>query len=512
MKRMEIRNDLYCPFCGNKGMRPYADSHRAQSGKRRYCCTGCKRRTTGPLYSEPQLLPKTKITQLRKYRFFVITSAVNDTPLVTAEHETFKRIAEENGGCYLIIPGVYKNPDLKHQGVINNYTWPKEIEPHVCNVNFKLNKSIIIRGQTRIQYTAINPLSGMNHASGGESEIYAHPQVAMEMIATPKNALPKMLHTTGTISAANYGDSKQAQKAEFHHSISAVIVELEGDNFYPREIHFDGTGAYDLDRYYTPDGYTSGHRVAGIVYGDIHARSLRQRIKTLMRHVEHRLNPEKQVFHDVHDNHIGGHHKDGDVLFYLKKAADGELSIENELMLSVEFLNGYDGAYIVDSNHHRHIDQWFNRFNPKNDPLNAPLYFNLAELATRDIKSGGTGEDLFKLFIRDRCSVPLNFVDCDDSFYIRKIDCSQHGDRGANGSRGSAKSFSKTGHKTMIGHSHTPRIEKGCYQVGIASPDLEYAKGLSSWMNTHGIIYDNGKRALFNIVNDKLSPSMRRIQ
>ena len=145
-------------------------------------------------------------------------------------------MAKELDACYLIIPGVYKNPDLKHQGVIKNYSWPKEIYDHVCNVNFKLNKSIKIQGLTRIQYTVINPLAGMNHAGDIQSEIYGHPQMAMQMVATAQNSLPKMLHTTGSISVKNYGGSQRAQKAEFHHTIGALFIELEGDKFWPTQL------------------------------------------------------------------------------------------------------------------------------------------------------------------------------------------------------------------------------------------------------------------------------------
>jgi len=504
----EVRHDLFCPFCGECGMRPLSD--KAQSGRKRYNCIHCHKRSTQPLYSKPQVLPKTKITEIKKHKFFVITSAVNDTPIVEAAHETFQQIAEANNGCYLVIPTVYKNPDLMHQGINHAFTWPQEILPFLCNANVKLNENIVIKGETRIQHTVINPLAGLNHAGSAASEVYAHSQVAMQMIATPRNELPKMLHTTGTISQPNYGGSVRAQKAKFHHSISALIIEVEGDKFWPRQVHFDGEGAHDLNRYYTPDGYTEGWPVAALVYGDGHLFGLEPKIDSLLKYVNKKLEPDYKVFHDLHDQHIGNHHCKDDVIKLLSQSLKGNLSVRDELMLSVKYLNKHPEAYIVDSNHHRHLDQWFNRFIPKRDPLNAPLYFELAELLQEDLKTGGDG-NLFRVFVHKYCDSEVNFVDCNERFLIRDIDCSQHGDRGPNGARGSAKGFAASGSKTMIGHSHTPRIEKGCYQVGTMTTNLDYAKGLSSWCNTHGIIYDNGKRALFNIIKNKLSPSMRRM-
>ena len=52
----------------------------------------------------------------------------------------------------------------------------------------------------------------------------------------------------------------------------------------------------------------------------------------------------------------------------------------------------------------------------------------------------------------------------------------------------------------IIGHSHTPGINKGVYQVGHSTDGMNYAKGHSGWMNTHCVIYPNGKRSLIHIL------------
>jgi predicted RNA-binding Zn-ribbon protein involved in translation (DUF1610 family) len=505
----EFNENLYCPECGNRGLAKLAKSHSAQSGKRRYRCRACGHRTTSPLDIEPQILPRTKVKDLKGYKFFVITSAVNDTDIVEPAHEIFKAIAEANGGKYLVIPGVYKNPDLFHQGARASYRWPESILPHICNSNIDLNSSIRIRGKTTIAYTAKNPLSGRANSGDSRSEIYGHPQVEMELVATPKEELPKMLRTTGTISKKNYSHSARGQDAEFHHSVSAVIVELEGSKFWTREIHFDGEGVYDLDRYYTLGSVETGNEVEAIVYGDVHVQALDPKIKSLVHgDIDRLLRPTKRVFHDIHDHHIGSHHAKGDVLFYLQKASEGRLSIRDELQLSVDYLKDFPGAYIIDSNHHRHLDRWFNSFKPSSDPTNAELHFELGSMAVQAIAEGRT-PNLFQLYLEKYCPVELNFVDPNKIFSVAGIDCSQHGDRGASGARGNIKSFARSGYKMMVADSHKPGIHKGCYQVGVMSLSLGYAVGLGAWMNTHGVIYKNGKRALVHIVNGKLSPSMR---
>jgi hypothetical protein len=87
---------------------------------------------------------------------------------------------------------------------------------------------------------------------------------------------------------------------------------------------------------------------------------------------------------------------------------------------------------------------------------------------------------------------------------VCSIELGFHGDVGINGSRGDIKSLAKLSDKMVIGHSHTPGIYEGCYQVGLsAMKNLEYKKGPSSWMQTHCIIYPDGKRTLINIINGK---------
>ena len=511
---LETREDLFCPVCGTQGMRPL--ERKAESGKTRYKCVGfqgergCGFRTTTALYTPPQLLPKPKVSEIKKYKRFIITSAVNDTPLAGEAHKTFERMARELNACYLVIPGRYKNPNMLNQGIQHNYTWPEEVLPYICNADVELNKNLVIRSLFPIQYAAINPLSGMNHAGDIRSEIFGHPQIAMQMVATAKNELPKMLHTTGSISVKNYSSSKQGKKAEFHHQIGALFIEVEGDKFWPTQLRFDGEGVYLFNRFYTPRSSRKAKSVPAIVFGDTHVRWLSHKVKGQLDAVRDSLKPMTEVYHDLHDQHIGSHHNENNINFNLRKSIQKEFSVRDELMMSVNFLKNKPNAVIIDSNHHRHLDQWFNRFKPKNDHVNLELYYELGALMRDDLKSGGDG-NLFRLFIEKYCKTPVQFVNGNESYEIEGIDCSQHGDIGPNGSRGSAKSFSKTGHRTIIGHSHTPGIEKGCYQVGTSTTDLEYAVGYSSWMNTHCIIYPNGKRGLFSLVKDKLSPMMRSL-
>lgn len=67
---------------------------------------------------------------------------------------------------------------------------------------------------------------------------------------------------------------------------------------------------------------------------------------------------------------------------------------------------------------------------------------------------------------------------------------------------GSLKGYGKIGVKTVTGHTHSPGIRDGAYQVGGSTRlGLAYLRGPSSWLHTHCAIYANGKRSLINIID-----------
>jgi len=84
------------------------------------------------------------------------------------------------------------------------------------------------------------------------------------------------------------------------------------------------------------------------------------------------------------------------------------------------------------------------------------------------------------------------------------IELGMHGDKGANGSRGSLAQFARTGRKCVIGHSHVAGIVEGAYQVGVMGAlDMGYNEGQSSWSHSNVVVYPNGKRAVLTIWNGR---------
>ena len=490
---------LYCPACGEQRLY-IKGGDVAQSGRKRYMCQACGARTTKPLDHAPQRLPEFK--KQPGCRRFIITSAVNDTPVVRPALDTYRHMADAYGAQLVVVATLYRNPDAVRHGFLESVTWPAEVLPYICDREFSINRNLVVRGDSRIRVTAINPLAGANHAGAMRSEIFGHPQVAMELVPTPKNSIPKMLTTTGTVSQANYGGSFSAKKAEFHHSISALLVEVVGDKFWCRRLGWDGQGVQDLKTYWTPDGEQRPAEVEAVVYGDIHEDVLEPGERRQLMSIIAGMGARYNVLHDLLDMHSGSHHTEGQPLHYLHAK---HKNIRQELDGAVEFLRRVPGAVVVESNHHDHLDQWFNRYNPRRPDHNLPLYYELAHLSA----TAGPGS-LFRLYCQAR-GVDCQWTNANDEFEVAGRDLSQHGHRGPNGARGSAKAFAKTGRKTVIGHSHTPREEKGSMQVGTAGMSHEYATGYSSWAVAHAVGYPNGKWTLIFSVGGKLSPMVEAV-
>jgi hypothetical protein len=189
------------------------------------------------------------------------------------------------------------------------------------------------------------------------------------------------------------------------------------------------------------------------------------------------------------------------------KFATSNDSIQDELDLTLNYLEETTPKgtknIIVPSNHIDHLTRWLNECDPKIDMENAKIYHRIMFSMLDEIDEGRGIKNPFELYA-SHCDIScdMKFLTRSESFKIHGIEVAVHGDKGVNGSRGSRKQYAGIPSKVIIGHSHSPGISQGCYQVGTSSElNLEYNDGPSSWLNTHCLIYRNGKRQLVNIIN-----------
>lgn len=461
---------------------------------------------------------------LKSGKRYVVTAAQNATPIHEGFFSALLNYCEHNDAQLLVVPYRYKNPTSVFDDADMEY-WDEKIVPYMLDKQIKVCKHLQIMGHIKIQPTAIQPLYGFDSYTGLDSAIIGHPKVQLKTIATPSQSLPKILVSTGAVTLPNYSDSKAGFRGMFHHSYAAMVVEIDEDDiFHLRHIHGNReTGAfYDLDKYYTVNDITSGHRISALVTGDSHALFLDPEVEsatyTENDSIVNLLNPESLILHDVLDGYsISHHHKYNDIVKYGKHHFDRG-NIEKELQITADFIDriSKEGmkTYIVKSNHDEHFDRWLGESEPKIDPENARFYHYMKYHQYDSIKPTNTGFssiDPFEFW----CNNPdkerglekkhlVKILGRDESLMINNIELSFHGDKGSNGARGSVMNLSKIGPKLIIGHSHSPSIYEGAYQVGTSSYlDLEYKSGADSWLHTHCIVYPDGKRTLINVIMGK---------
>jgi hypothetical protein len=313
----------------------------------------------------------------------------------------------------------------------------------------------------------------------------------------------------------------------FHHSFAAVVVELDEDDsiFHVRHIHADEiTGAfYDLNRYYSDGKSEQIAGVAAIITGDTHAEFVDEKVVRATYKGEGSmvevLNPEINVYHDLTDFYARNHHHEGNDIISIGKHRYGRNNVEDGLQMAADFIDENSRPntwnYVVKSNHDEAFDKWLQRCDPKIDPENAQFFHWMKYNQAKHIQMTKTGFDSIDPF-EFWCNNPdrqtglknkkkTKFLGRGKPLTVNGVELGFHGDFGLNGARGSSKSFSKIGTKTVIGHGHYPEIYEGCYRVGVSARlDLEYQKGqCSNWMHTHCVVYPDGKRTLINIIKGK---------
>ena len=493
----------------------------SESKHQRYRCRMCTFRTTGnddgALGYDPELTKSNTQTLQAAIKAgakrFIITSAQNNTR-VNADFLTALERYSRKWSCPLVvIPVSYKNPSAFTGGQEFKKTWHSSVEPYLVDDNVHLGGGVEIAADTKIAATAVNPISGMHTVGGHRWQIIGHAQVAMEPVGAPAGVRPKRVYSTGSVTHRNYSRSKIGKIAEFHHTACALVVEVSGTQAFVRQLAWGNGCFYDLAGgqllKYTPEKVTNGERALALTTGDEHVRfhdKAVRRATYATGGIAEVVKPAHLVRHDVLDGYAGSHHHRHDPLTQFKKRANGGDCYRAELDQVVDFINDTTpkGAVniMVDSNHHDHLQQFLNKADANVDHTNAVF---IAEMQAKQRRAVLAGEDHrpLMLFCDGKVTAPIKWLGRSKPFVIKGVDYSQHGDVGVNGSRGSAAGLAKTTYKMTIGHSHTPRICKGVYQVGKSATRLEYEKGLQTQGQTHCVQYANGKRTLVDIFAGK---------
>lgn len=510
-----------CPKCG----KPMVLGPKASSGKTRWMCIGPRPERTYCYSTTDPTAPAKSVRRAPKFaqqltgaEIVVITAAQNATPVHAGFFAALQGYCKARGARLVVVPLRYKNPTSRWTGSQRNEeVWAPEVEPFLHNKRSKLNANLVLMGDVKVQPTAVTPLTGFEALTHGESGILAHTKLQLRTIATPQSKLPKILTTTGAVTVPNYTDSRAGKQGAFHHTLGACVVEISGKTFHMRQINAKNDGSFiDLDREYLPSGSNrKAARALALVTGDTHVDFADPAVVEATygkNGIVAMLRPQHLVYHDLLDGYAVNPHHGSNVFSAIAKLQDGRQNIAREVERACLFVKEHTPldsyAVIVPSNHDDFLRRWIVNTDWRNDPHNALFYLQTAQVMVEQTiltPSGVKHPSPFVYWARhilrdmgDR----LKALDCDESLMLAGVELGMHGDRGPNGARGSVMNLRRLGVKSIIGHSHTPGIEEGCYQVGTSTKlRLEYNAGPSSWLNTHCVLYANGKRSLINIIN-----------
>lgn len=520
-----------CPKCGGKLKR----NGTTPAGKQRWACrkiTGNSRgghldqycyATTRPESKQVRVQsgkgeaaapPRVFKRKLKPTKRYIITAAQNATPVHEAFWEGLQTAAKHSGAELLVIPLRYRNPTSKWLKTDEEDDWwASAVMPYLWNVRKSLCANLAVLGDIKIQPTAVEPLTGLEGFSGTESSIVGHTKLALRTVPTPGHRMAKILTTTGACTVRNYSDTRAGKHGEFHHTLAACLVEIEGDKFWLRHLNADKHGAFtDLDKRFIGNMVRDAEPPAAIILGDTHVDftdPLVDRATFGRGGLVPSLKPERIVWHDLLDAYSCNPHHRGNPFNAIAKLSSGLDDVQGEVMRAIDFVikrTGDAKSFIVSSNHDDMLHRWILSHDWKADPRNAAFYLETALAMARGTTMGEGGTEYPRPFKYWVDSMQLRNITClgGEDLVVAGVLLSMHGDRGPNGARGSIKNLRRIGSKSVIGHSHSPGISEGTYQVGTSSKlRLEYNGGPSGWLNTHCVLHADGKRQLITIIEGR---------
>lgn len=458
---------------------------------------------------------------VKKYKRFVITTAVTGCNVHQASLDAVKNFCKRNKAKLLILP--CSDPASRR----GRSKWELDGNLDKKSIVFKdlkLNNKFFL-STIKLSAKHINPLTGLSRiGQRSGSFCYASPKQSLEYVAnSAAKKQPRALMTTGAITkpqynTAMYMSERTAYIAEHDHVLGAVIVEIVDDRFfYFRQIQMElKTGAfYDLDTKYLANGKIKkyngkDHRADLVQLGDYHVGDTDPLAKEVGRQLCDLVKPKYLTVEDFLNGHSINHHEEGKLITQSKSVEKAFHVLDTELQANateLEELMGWNVGQVVVKygNHEDFLFRYLNNGNFFRDKVNFKRAINLSnavlnygwenpfEYAMRE--EFGIGEDDRVKFLQD----------CDDSFVLNGIENGAHGDKGPNGSRAPGLAgLEKCYGACNVGHTHSAGILRGVFRVGTSSYlKVSYNKGPSSWTQTHLIQHANGSRQLINCIEGK---------
>ena len=446
--------------------------------------------------------------EIKKYKKFVVTTAVMGKAAYKPFLDSVKNYAERNNALLLVLPC----EDVASRG---KKAAPIELSPELKDfkVVFKdtyLNRNLCLCA-LKISAKQINPLTGLDRlaVSREASIMVASPKVFLKYIPNMHYDVPPALMTTGAITENNYDNDKYMSKrtstlAENDHAYGVVIVERESDNiFHFRHAQASKGGTLtDMGIEYLPDGSTRVMTDTVMVVGDSHVGYHDKELHEKVMELAEKVNVKTAVLHDVFNGSSISHHDVGKAITKAQKAQEGRLGLELECVAVKNYIRDIESrgieVILPMANHHSHLLKYLEQGRYVDDPMNHKFSLKLAAVAVDGINPLKYAIESLLGYKKDR----VKWLETDRSCKFYGVEVSQHGDKGPNGSRGGGlAAFEKGIGNCVTAHTHTASILRNTMCVGtVGMLNMGYNEGMSNWTRTCCLIYSNGTKQLINFI------------
>ena len=445
--------------------------------------------------------------EIKHYKTFVVTTAVMGKEVNKPFVNALRNFAERHNALMLVLPcedAVSRGKKAK----------PIDLDSELNDfrVIFKdtyINKNLCLSA-IKVSAKMVNPLTGLDRmvTQRQASIILASPKVFLKYVPNMHYDIPPALMTTGAVTVNNYDTDKYMSKrtsvlAENDHTYGAVIIEVEDDDiFHFRHVQASPYNSItDMGVDYLPNGKIERLEGAVMVMGDSHTGYHDKELHFATMNMARQTGVSTVVLHDVFNGTSISHHDNNKDITKARKAQEGMLGLEMECTAVKNYIKNIE-AYGVDvvipeANHNSHLKRFLEEGRYVNDPMNYKFSLKLA-LAACD------GKNPLQYAIESLLGYMSNSVrwlKMDERYNVYGVECSLHGDKGANGSRGSLAIFEKGLGNSVTAHTHTAAIQRNVCSVGTMSlMDMGYNEGLSNWTRTCCLIYKNGTKQLINFI------------
>lgn len=453
---------------------------------------------------------------IRTHKRFIVSTAVNNKPVDMDFLASLKNYARKNDALMLWVPA----HDVRSAKRVFQWNFDPALKcGFVITKDTAVNENCMISGIVA-SAKQLRPLTGIARFCSQFDKTIVFPGckfllqgiARMSHVQTPHKAI-----TPGAVTLPDYSSDqiiagRTNYIAERDHQIGAAIIEIEDNKrFHIRLVQAAEDGSFiDLNVKYNPDDTIESAENTTFVLGDSHVGGtdvpLLKAILSLCR--DSNVITEL-VLHDIDNSASVSHHEENDLVKRVLRNKEGSDDLKAEVNEVVEYLNQLTelpnmNITVVNSNHDRHIERWVREgraFNNR-DYKNMGIFFKLGlAMFEKDVTNP------VQFLVENIADVQLNHPDKikwlgrDESYKKYGVELGVHGDEGANGGRGSLRTYANTLYKAVVAHSHSGGILHNIVQVGTTSKfDMGYNHGLSSWSHSCCLVYNNGTTQLIEFI------------